>query len=52
LNSRAILKQAESAGFRINGDKLALECPRKPPDSLLDAIKAEKANIMAILWLY
>jgi hypothetical protein len=49
LNARAILKQAESAGIKLNlnGDKLAIECAAKPPDGLLDAIKAERDSIVA-----
>jgi hypothetical protein len=51
LNAAAILKQANSAGVKLslNGDKLAVKWAAKPPESLIEAIKAEKANIMAIL---
>jgi hypothetical protein len=51
LNAAAILKEALSAGVKLslNGDKLALKWETKPADSLISAIKADKADIMAIL---
>jgi hypothetical protein len=46
-----ILDHAEAAGIKLSlrGDKVVWEAASKPPDSLVLAIKAEKANIISIL---
>jgi hypothetical protein len=33
----------------LNGNNLALKAPAKPPDALLDKLKANKAEIVALL---
>ena len=42
---------AGSAGIELslNGDKLTVKCASKPPDSLVEAIKADRDNIVTIL---
>lgn len=51
MTAAAILKAARNAdiSFSLNGDKLALKWAAKPPESLIEAIRADKANIVAIL---
>ena len=51
LNTANLIREASKAGVWIglDGDKLALEAPKKLPDALLAKIKANKPYIIALL---
>jgi hypothetical protein len=51
LSAANLIREASKHGVWIglNGDRLALSAPKKPPDELLAKIKANKPYIIALL---
>jgi hypothetical protein len=51
LNAVTLIREASKSGVWIglDGDKLALMAPVKPPDELIAKLKSNKASIVALL---
>jgi TubC N-terminal docking domain len=51
LSAITLIREASKSGVWIglNGDMLALRAPVKPPDELIARIKANKAELVALL---
>ena len=51
MNTANLIREAARTGVWVglDGDKLALEAPKKPPDELIAKIKANKPYIIILL---
>jgi TubC N-terminal docking domain len=51
MSAVTLIREAAKSGvwFGLNGGNLVLEAPAKPPDALLAKLKANKAEIVALL---
>ena len=51
MSAAELLTRARAAGVELilNGDRLRVRAPQRPPDDLLEALRAHKAELLALL---